>query len=71
MSGEHRDLVEDADTTLVSLFPCSRNAHNDVPENAPRERRERTFSHRKRQDIGRAIFMPIDFVQFVDVGIVS
>lgn len=68
---EHRDLVEDACPTFVSLFPRGRNAHNDVAQSLACELRKVAFTHRESEDVRWAIFMAIDFVQLMDAFVVS
>lgn len=71
MSRKHRDLLEDVLAGLLSLSTCRGNADDDVPQDFVREAAEVTFAHRERQDVGRAIFSAIDFVQLMNSIIVS
>lgn len=67
---QHRDLVEQARTALRRLFPGGWNAHDDIPQDRPGELGELALLHRERKDVGRAIFISIDFVQLMDALVV-
>lgn len=71
MGEEHGDLVEDGGAGRKGLLPGSRDAHNDVAEDAAGQRTELAFVHRERQDVGRTILTAIDLVQLMDVFVVG
>jgi hypothetical protein len=71
MGGEHRDLLEDAHTTLGSLFPRRLHAHDHITEDTPSKAAKVTFAHRKCEHISRAIFIAIDFVELMNAFVVS
>jgi hypothetical protein len=71
MREEHRDLVQDARSSLIGLFPRGRDADNDVAQGVAGELGEVPFTHREREHIRWPIFMTIDFVQLMDAFVVS
>jgi hypothetical protein len=71
MRKEHRDLVQNLNAALIRLFPCGRNADNDVAESVAGELGELALLHREREHVGRTIFMTIDLVQLMDAIVVS
>lgn len=71
MREEHRHLVQDRPAVGLGLLAGSIDAHNDVAEHVAGQRAELALVHRERENVGRSIFMPIDFVQLVDVFVVS
>ncbi len=71
MREEHRHLVENWPPALLSLLAGSIDAHNDVAQHVAGERAELTLVHRERENVRGTIFMPIGFVQLMDVFVVG
>lgn len=71
MGEEHRQLVQDARSSLIRLFPCGRDADNDVAESVAGELGELPLTHREREHIRWAIFMTKDLVQMMNAFVVS
>lgn len=71
MGGEHGDLVEDVDATLLGLPAGRGNADDDVSQDLAREAAEIAFAHGEGEHVRRSILLPIDFVQLMNSIIVG
>lgn len=71
MRKKHRHLGKHAPLRAACLRSCGIYAHHDIAENVRVEARSFALAHRKREDIGRSIEVPIDLVEVLDLIIVG
>jgi hypothetical protein len=70
MGEQHGHFVERTFALLTGLFSGGGDAHDHIPERAACELGERAFLQRKGEDVGGAIFFPIDAIEIVDARVV-